>query len=500
MRHISIGCVVALMAGSALTMAGCGAPVSDDPEDIGQTEEGITVDPNLSLIATKLHDATALKRFGLKRVMQQIINRMPGVGALTPTQLYQQMFDTLNDAGHAQTTGPHCSTSLNGFGLECPRTEGILAATDPFAAGAADSYAPVAIVNRFDLAPTNGADCGEYRIIYAKKSTGGLDRNFIIFEARLPNPNVAAGLQGCMPVAQMWANLSTIADPVARANQLEAFYFTGLTSGGVTFEPVVDPKHYGMTAAFGAGGSTHGQIRLNMFMIGRQYFAGGTQPPASEFWQLREMQTRKVCDAQGQNCKLEIHQVVSQNNPDASLFKKNPAVGSKAESFQTVDFLNTVSRLAQPPKAKAGAVDAAAFISMATLSKYDKGESSSDSRQDYVAAAAGNTTFLTAINTKLAALNRTDLKAGDILARATSQSCGGCHQQATGVPMGDGFSFPFSDGFIHVDENGSISPALTTVFLPHRKTVLETFVNAPAPAIAAAQAAQLDAIGGNLNN
>jgi hypothetical protein len=30
---------------------------------------------------------------------------------------------------------------------------------------------------------------------------------------------------------------------------------------------------------------------------------------------------------------------------------------------------------------------------------------------------------------------------------------------------------------VHVDENGTISPALQEVFLPHRKAVLEAFIN-----------------------
>jgi hypothetical protein len=237
-----------------------------------------------------------------------------------------------------------------------------------------------------------------------------------------------------------------------------------------------------------------------MFMVGRTYFPGGTQPPPSEFWQLREMQTRKVCDSQGLNCKLEIHHVVTNNNPDATLFAPNPPVGSKAEKFQSTDFLKTISRLAQPPLASAGAPDAAALISMNTLATYEKGESSSDSRQDYVSAANGNTTFHAAITAKLQAIGRTDLSSTNILGRATSQSCGGCHQVSNFQPMGDNITWPPSGGFIHVSEQGTLSTALTSVFLPHRKTVLETFVNAPAAAIAGAQAAQLDAIGGNLAN
>lgn len=497
MTTFRLGLLAAVTLSIAAGSGGCVASSEDDPENLGQGEDAVTVVPNRSLILTPAQDATALARFSLKRVLQQIITRTPGVAAVTPTQLFQQMFDNLNDAGHAKTTGPHCTGTINGFGSECPRTEGILAADDPFAKGAADTFTPVALVNRFDLAPTSGADCGEYRIIYAKNSTSALDRLFIIFEGRLPNPTPASGLAGCLPVAQLWAGLSTVTDPVVRANRLERFYFTGITSGATTFAPVVDPTHYGMTPTFGPGGGTHGQIRLNMFMIGRQYFTGGKQPPGSEFWQLREMHTAKPCDAKGLNCKLEINEVVTQNNPDASLFASNPPVGSKAESFQTTDFLATVPLLARPTQAGAAAPDAAALVAMSTLGKYDKGESSSDSRQDYRAAATGNTAFRAAITSKLAAIKRTDLTADDILDRATTQSCGGCHQVSNGVGIGDKITWPSSLTFVQVDESGNLSPALQNVFLPHRKAVLEGFLAKPAAAVADALAAGTPAIGGS---
>jgi hypothetical protein len=472
MNHVRLSLLATLVVGTALGLTGCGAPADDDDvEHTAESAEAITVDPNLSLIATKLNDATALQRFSLKRVMQQIIDRMPGVAAQTPTELFHQMF-----SGYL-----NCTSTFNGFALECPRTEANLSfkMTDPFAAGGADSYSPVALVNRFDLAPSNGANCGEYRIIFAKKSSSFADRNFIIFEGRLPNPSAALGLKGCKPVAQMWADLSSNPSATARADQLEAFFFTGLTAGGVTFEPVVDPTHYGMTATFKPGGNTRGQIRVNSFMVGRSFLFHGPPPPPNQTWQLREMQTRKVCDAHGLNCSLQIQLVPAQNNPDASLFVANPAAGSLAETFQTVDFINMIPRLVKPTQAQAGAADAVAFIGMSTATKYDSGESNSDARQDYMSFAAGNTTFFNAIDAKLAQLNRPDLTHTDIINRAMTQSCAGCHEVASTRALGDGIKFPAQQGFVHVDESGTLSKALTTVFLPFRKTVLENFVNAP---------------------
>ena len=66
-------------------------------------------------------------------------------------------------------------------------------------------------------------------------------------------------------------------------------------------------------------------------------------------------------------------------------------------------------------------------------------------------------------------------------------SCAGCHQLSNGKNLGGGVTWPASFGFAHVTEVNRessadglrfrISPALTNVFLPHRKAVLEAFLN-----------------------
>jgi hypothetical protein len=64
------------------------------------------------------------------------------------------------------------------------------------------------------------------------------------FEAVLPNPQPELGLEGCRPVANFWASLSSEPDAMARATRLESFYFTGLTG----FSPVVSANNYGNNA------------------------------------------------------------------------------------------------------------------------------------------------------------------------------------------------------------------------------------------------------------
>src|SRR5690349_16811 len=83
-----------------------------------------------------------------------------------------------------------------------PTPEGALAQSNPFTP---PQYVPLALTNRFDLAPANGANCGQYRAIYARRTNVETDRLHIIFEATLPNPDPAAGLAGCRPVAEFWA-------------------------------------------------------------------------------------------------------------------------------------------------------------------------------------------------------------------------------------------------------------------------------------------------------
>src|SRR6185295_9531470 len=93
----------------------------------------------------------------------------------------------------------------NSYGLVCPRAgELALSTINPFSATSTVKFEPVAVFNRFDLAPATGATCGEYRVVYAMSSTSATihGRAFLIFEAALPNPKPALGIDGCLPVAQ----------------------------------------------------------------------------------------------------------------------------------------------------------------------------------------------------------------------------------------------------------------------------------------------------------
>jgi hypothetical protein len=65
-----------------------------------------------------------------------------------------------------------------------------------------NAYIHIGLFNRFELAPSGGAHCGEHRIVYAKQSdiATGRERNLLIFEAMLSNPHLDQGLAGCKKI------------------------------------------------------------------------------------------------------------------------------------------------------------------------------------------------------------------------------------------------------------------------------------------------------------
>jgi hypothetical protein len=411
-------------------------------------------DPTRSLFVT---DATALAQFPMKSVLDQIAATGSGTGQ-TGTGVYQQMMDTLHTKAQGTTSGPHCDDvlvngvpSINGFPVQCPRGEGDLSTTDPFGTGN-DGYLPIGIVNRFDLAPKNGANCGQYRVVYGKRSglSNGLDRVLVIFEAVLPNPTPAAGLVACLPVAQFWDDLTTDNVASSRAAKLATFYFTGLPG----FAPVVDAAHYGI-----GGGTNTGQIRANMF----------DNAKVSDPWQLREFRLARACKPDGSGCVLTANNTSVADNPFGGLFAGTDAA---SRTYQT-KFLNQVQHLA---------AKSVPNIGMGTPAVDNAGQSNEqDQTNDYGFQGKGNTQLLSSITAKLASIGRTDLTAQNILDRATTQSCAGCHELSNNKPLGGGLVWPSSNGFTQIDERSNLSPALTTAFLPARAKVLQGFINANCP-------------------
>jgi len=71
---------------------------------------------------------------------------------------------------------------------------------------------------------------------------------------------------------------------------------------------------------------------------------------------------------------------------------------------------------------------------------------------------------------------RLELTADHVLNRLGVLTCGGCHRFSAGKEIAPGVVWPQDAGFVHVTEDGVLSPALTNVFLPQRKRILESFL------------------------
>ncbi|MDQ3367869.1 MAG: hypothetical protein M3680_20790 [Myxococcota bacterium] len=417
----------------ATTIAGC---VADDEDvELEEVEQALTC-PTPALVTNRslaVTDPTILAKFSFQRVMTAVNTSARGTG--TPLTLYREWMASWAQCGVA-------GVDPNNYGLVCPRQESQLGSFNPFAT-TGPRFVPVALMNRFDLAPTSGADCGEYRIVYAHVGAPD-DRAFIIFEARLPNPNPAAGLAGCAGVADFWARLSTVSDVAVRATRLERFYFTGITAEGLTVSPVVTATNYGLAANGTATGK--GQIRTNFFV---NFFE----------WHLREFKLKKPC-ALGDSCKLSVGHVTVKANPADELFRGTHANTAAFEA----SFLNQIPALSRSNPA---------LIGMSTNNNHNEFESSAQG-PNVGYSAFTRASFRSQIQARIANPN---LTVRNILDRATTQTCGGCHQHSNGADLGNGTRWPSSLGFVHVDENRNLSDALRLSFLPRRAVVLKSFLD-----------------------
>jgi hypothetical protein len=395
-----------------------------------------------------VNDAFTLQRFSFARVMDQIRTT-----ADVSTQSSRGIFEAWMRTFGASAASGDCDDAMidpNHYGLTCPRSpEFKLASVDPFSADGAVQFAPLGLFNRFDLAPADGSNCGEYRIVFGMTSrtpaiTG---RALIIFEGILANPTPAAGINACLPVAQFWQGLSSERSPITRAEQLERFYFTGDAVPG--FPPVVAAQSYGLARGTNA---LHGmgQVRTNFFIDAVE-------------WQLREFKLRRACSStDAGSCRLTFEHLPVKSNPAEELFTGNHP---RSDSF-TSQFVAQVPRLVGVAPTE---------LNLAPADLFNEFESVS-SRGDVAYAEFAFPVVSNRIADKLASMG-SSLTVTDVLNRATTQTCAGCHQRSNNVDLGRGMRWPASLEFVHIDENSRLSPALTTTFLPHRRDVLESFIN-----------------------
>jgi hypothetical protein len=346
---------------------------------------------------------------------------------------------TLPGGSHCDDTLVEGVPSLNGYPIECPRLEA-------GQVGNLDAWFPIAAINRFDLAAADGSDCGEQRLILASNQQ---DRMFVIFEARIPNPDPSCGLLACRPIADFWVALSGIDDPNVRAEQLRMAFLEGhpqLSEAG--FEPFMA----GVNLTFGTG-----QIRSNSF----------DQEP----WTLRQF--RFVSEGE----RLSVIAVPVTANLFGPLWND---LGTEPQGFACrQSILANLGTLL---------VDELATMGMVVDPICFAGESRNDENVDYAGhLLAGSGTFEAALAERLAQLG-SDLLPVELANRATfAANCMGCHENAVSLPLGHGLFAPSSLGFVQIDEFAqepctgggpcfAISPALDQEFLPARLAVLEDFL------------------------
>ncbi len=385
--------------------------------------------------------------FSLNSVLAQLATQLNASNpseTVTSTKLFTRFWDTQNLAPGFIAGGPKCTNSLNGFPYECRAAEGVQAQDSTFL----NSYIPIALVNRFDLRDkVNFNDCGEYRIVYAM--TGRSGRNFIIFEAQVPNPTPGSAA-GCSPIVSFWANLSTETNATTRAVALRNFYFNGIPTKNV--RAVIDTRNFSQTT---------GQIRTNQFM--------------GSSWLLREF---KVAVEGGTSI---IKPVTVKANPFGPLFD-NRRTDALAVNFRN-QFLNNMNSLLIS--------DLSTFSLIVQSDTHNNGQShasgSLTSENNFTQHTnLGNGDFKNAIQARAAQLG-SNLTADQVINRAEAMTCGGCHEpSAFGLTspnsVGSNQVWPGTLGFVHVSEsinNGkfNISPALQTVFIPARKNDFEAFIN-----------------------
>lgn len=438
-----------------------------------------TLDDRRSLFVS---DASIVSQITLKDVLTKLSGSAAGALAL-----YQRFWDLQNDAAHAVTTGPHCTSSLNGFPSFCPTLEGQQASdTDPFDSqglGAANeqAYHAVALVNRIDLTDPTGSDCGEFRMIFAKNAQTGprtLGRSLVIFEAVLPNPKPTLGLVGCRPVQTFWANLSDPAlSDAQRATLLKGFFLDGAAGAGA----VVKPLNY--------AGTDSGRIRTNQFIQDQALDSGlGLRP-----WVLREFAFNASSGT--------VEQVTTKENPFVGLFDN-----TKTDTL-TNQFIDYLSRPDVVNALKVNDLNGFNYPGPVP-DKFNAGQSQSsqfglvgmNTPNDYVAKfnEAPSHRLRARLQATLTSLGST-LTPDQLVARAQSLSCAGCHilngstpKPPLGLTNADGTDHPFPDvhpssPFTHVDErtvdaNGRfpVSPGVLE-FLQFRHQVQSKFFDRTEP-------------------
>jgi hypothetical protein len=404
----------------------------------GGAPPGGGLDPRRSLIETRRDVVSA---FSLEQALTA--SQVNAGLSPDPVLLYHELIDSYASAANGRLgSAIHCgdettggTPSLNGYPLRCDRAERLQFDN-------LGRWFPTAVVNRLDLAPSDGAHCGQQRVIFANNANG---RMFVIFEAQIPNPHPECGIDACRPVADFWAKMSSISDPTVRRELLLGAFTTGvpeLLAAG--FGPFLSVRNLSVGT---------GSIRTNNFDDNQ--------------WTLRQF--RLLSDPLGQT---RVVPFPVSDAPHGALWDDTSSFPAGARCRKS--FEDAIPQLLPDDPAEMGFVVNAECL--------DAESPNDDTNQNYpFHLGKGSGAFRSTLEARLAG---TGLTPEDIASRARfAGSCIGCHEEATGVALGHGVRSPFSNGFVHVDEGNletcggapcfAVSPALQQVFLPRRLTALK---------------------------
>ena len=155
----------------------------------------------------------------------------------------------------------------------------------------------------------------------------------------------------------------------------------------------------------------------------------------------------------------------SQNTPFGELFD-DTSTHPKAPGFRA-HFLQQLSALL---------TDDLMGIALTTANRFNAGQSPANEETDYAAHLSNGSGDFAQVLLEHLRLLGSDLTPTQLVDRALTQSCAGCHKLSSGRDLGHGLTWPTAR-FVHVDEDGHIFLALRDVFLPYRQAVLEAFLN-----------------------
>ena len=223
-----------LAAGAAAICALCNPALAQRSDlctvaDDGRFVLGFDIRPSLVVNADAVLDATrgalgldgdaAERAFAFRRTIAAILASAGAPsGAAAQEAFVQGMIDSF--------AVPDEKALNPAAGIRMPLDDrgeaGELQAADMLDESSPTGMKPLALFNRFDLAPDNWSHCGEHRIVYGRERpnpNNPFDRFLLIFEAMVPNPDPDAGAAGCRRVAEFWGGLTGL-DAAEQASRL----------------------------------------------------------------------------------------------------------------------------------------------------------------------------------------------------------------------------------------------------------------------------------------